>query len=98
MYCIPYLFYGNLLKITTLRPGNLKQNQGVLSWLCGGGWPEVPVRDKQQKHGVLIPHCDAKTVAWGEGKERQMSSFLSLHGNMPGTGLQEIAFHNPEQF
>lgn len=95
VYCILYIFYVNLLKIITLRPGNRKQNQDVLSWVRGAGWPGVPARDRQQKHGVFISLCAAKRVAWGECKEWYMLSFISLHEKLPGTGLQETAFHNP---
>lgn len=98
VHCIPYLFYASMLKIITLRPGNPKQNQGVLSWVQGAGCHGVPERGRHQKHGVLIFHWAAKRVAWGEGKDWHMPSFLSFHGMSPGTGLQETAFVNPKLF
>lgn len=85
VYSIPYLFYANLLKITTLRPGNRKQNRDVLSRVCGGGWLRVPIRDRQQEHGVFlrISHHAAKRVAGARAKRgRFLLSFLSM-GSCP---------------
>lgn len=95
--CIPNFFYANLLKSITFRPGNLEQNQRVLSQFHRGVWPRVPVRDRQWKHGVFISYCAAKRVAWGKSKEKQMPC-LSLHEKLPARGLQETAFHNPKLF